>query len=105
MSHHHFQIAYTINPRREIIDEDAARDARRRLRALGWQTVPDIETTLLGEMTLFNSTLASRIKEAEKQIRDRVHEELRGLQVLTRVKFHGSLMVDGLGEAIRIDID
>ncbi|WP_434518975.1 hypothetical protein [Pseudomonas sp. NFX1] len=103
MTKHHFQLAYTINPRHEG-DEDEAASARLHLRRIGWDTVEHIETTLLGVVHLYHATTADRIDEAEKQIRDRIHEELKSLRVLSRVRFHGCLMVDGLGQAIRFSI-
>ncbi|MGE8469466.1 hypothetical protein D3C81_888520 [compost metagenome] len=103
MTKHHFQLAYTINPRHDD-DEDEAARARLHLRKIGWDTVDHIETTLLGVLHLYHGTTAARVDEAEKQIRDRIHEELKSLRVVSRVKFHGSLMVDGLGQAIHFSI-
>jgi hypothetical protein len=103
MTKHHFQLAYTINPRHDGDDDEAAR-ARLHLRNIGWDTVAHIETTLLGVLQLYQGTTAARVDEAEKQIRDRIHEELKSLRVVSRVKFHGSLMVDGLGQAIYFSI-
>ncbi|AXM95112.1 hypothetical protein ACU5P1_14180 [Pseudomonas plecoglossicida] len=103
MTQHHFQLAYTIKPRSDD-DEGAAAQARLHLREIGWDPLPQIETTLLGEVHLYHSTIHDRIDEAQRQIRGRIHEELKGLKALTRVKFYGSLMVDGLGPAIRFSI-
>lgn len=103
MTKHHFQLAYTIKPRSDH-DESAAAQARLHLRDIGWDTLPQIETTLLGEVHLYHSTTHDRINEAERQIRERIHEQLKELKVLTRVKFYASLMVDGLGPAIRFSI-
>nr|WP_314617977.1 hypothetical protein [uncultured Pseudomonas sp.] len=103
MTKHHFQLAYTIKPRSDD-DESAAAQARLHLRDIGWDTLPQIETTLLGEVHLYHSTTHDRINEAERQIRERIHEQLKELKVLTRVKFYASLMVDGLGPAIRFSI-
>lgn len=94
-----FQLAYTISPRGDF-DDDAARDARRRLRSVEWETIKHIETTLLGELDLNRSTLSGRIAQAEEMVSERIKDELRDLKVLSRIKFRGSLMVDGLGAAI-----
>jgi hypothetical protein len=103
MTMHNFQLAYTITPRTQD-DEEAAAKARLYLRDIGWSTIHHIETTLLGEVPLFHSRIAERISEAEQQIRARIHALFKELQVLSRVRFHGSLMVDGLGPAISFSI-
>ncbi|WDY60023.1 hypothetical protein [Pseudomonas sp. PSKL.D1] len=103
MTMHNFQLAYTITPR-TAEDEDAAAKARLYMRDIGWSTIHHIETTLLGEIPLFHTRMAERISEAEQEIRGQVHKLFKELQVLTRVRFHGSLMVDGLGPAINFSI-
>ena len=70
------------------------------MRSVEWETIKHIETTLLGEIELNRSTLDGRIDEAKDLVSKRIRHELRDMQVLSRIKFRGSLMVDGLGEAI-----
>ena len=105
MSTHDFQLAYTSKPRDPERDEPDAAQARHHLREnLGLDTVEHIETTLLGLVQLENTTVEGRSREAERLIRERIHGELKRLHVLSSVKFYGSLMVSGLGPAIRINI-
>jgi hypothetical protein len=105
MTQHNFQLAYTIKPRHPDYESDAAQ-ARQHLREnVGWDTVEHIETTLLGMVTLYHSTTRDRVNEAQKYVRERIHEELKDLRVLTKVKFYGCLMVDGLGQAISFSIE
>jgi len=105
MSKYDFQLAYTIKPHNPAHDEADAAQARLHLREkLGLDTVEQIETTLLGMITLKSTTLADRKREAEKLLHDYIHEALKQLQVLSTVKFYGCLMVDGLGPAIRFQI-
>ncbi|MBV4491732.1 hypothetical protein [Pseudomonas oryzicola] len=105
MSKHDFQLAYTIKPRDPERDEPDAAQARHHLREnLGLDTVEHIETTLLGLVQLESTTTDDRAREAERVVRERIHAELKRLHVLSSVKFYGSLMVSGLGPAIRIDI-
>ncbi|WP_240349630.1 hypothetical protein [Pseudomonas putida] len=44
--------------------------------------------------------MPGRISQAQELVSERIKDELRDLKVLSRIKFRGSLMVDGLGEAI-----
>ncbi|EKT4530886.1 hypothetical protein QEM33_003490 [Pseudomonas putida] len=105
MSIFDFQLAYTIKPHNAPRDETDAAQARLHLREkLGLDTVEHIETTLLGMITLNGTSLADRKREAEKLVRDYIHDALKELRVLSTVKFYGCLMVDGLGPAIRFDI-
>ncbi|OUM30018.1 hypothetical protein B8W72_18080 [Pseudomonas putida] len=67
-------------------------------------TVEHIETTLLGVVTPKTATLADRKHEAETLLHAHIHEALKQLRVLSTVRFHGCLMVNGLGPAIRFDI-
>lgn len=100
---HQFQLAYTISPINEDDEADkaAAEKARRRLRNnMGWQTIEDIETTLLGELRLAGGNLDEKARDAKKQIREQIREELHGAELLKRIEFQGSLMVAGLGSAI-----
>ncbi|MNG31298.1 hypothetical protein D3C84_1170710 [compost metagenome] len=79
--------------------------ARHHLREnIGLDTVEHIETTLLGLVQLASTSTPDKALEAEKLVRDRIHQELKGLRVLSKVKFYGCLMVDGLGPAIRFSI-
>lgn len=103
MALYSFQLAYTVSPCSDS-DEDAARDARRRLRSVEWETIKHIETTLLGELELNRSTLAGRITQAQELVSERIKHELRDLKVLSRIRFRGSLMVDGLGSAIAFSL-
>ncbi|MCE7764051.1 hypothetical protein GQL56_15480 [Pseudomonas putida] len=105
MSKYDFQLAYTIKPHNPAHDEADAAQARLHLREkLGLDTVEHIETTLLGVVTLKTATLADRKHEAEKLLHDYIHDALKHLRVLSTVRFHGCLMVNGLGPAIRFDI-
>ncbi|CAI3801600.1 hypothetical protein GLGCALEP_02899 [Pseudomonas sp. MM221] len=105
MSKHDFQLAYTIKPRDPGENEYDAAQARQHLREhLGLDTVEHIETTLLGWVELNSRSTSEKAIEAEKLIRERIHDELKGLRVLSKVKFHGCLMVDGLGPALRFNI-
>lgn len=104
MTRHNFQLAYAIKPHHPDDEADAATAAQHLRANLGWNTVEHIETTLLGVVHLYHSTTSDRLDEAERQIRERIREELKSLGLLSRVKFYGSLMVDGLGSAIRLSI-
>lgn len=105
MSKHEFLLAYTIKPRDPQRDDYDAAQARQHLREnIGLDTVEHIETTLLGLVQLDSISTSDKALEAERLVRERIHEELKGLRVLSKVKFYGCLMVDGLGSAIRFDI-
>ena len=80
MSKFDFQLAYTIKPHNAPRDETDAAQARLHLREkLGLDTVEHIETTLLGMITLNGTSLADRKREAEKLVRDYIHDALKGL--------------------------
>lgn len=104
---HDFQLAYTISSLdtgkpQHVASAEKARTILRH--NLGWETTGDIETTLLGQVELAPATLDDKAREAKRQVRMRIKGELESADVIKHIEFEGSLMVNGLGSAITLNI-
>ena len=100
MSNHDFQLTYSIP---ETIDGSSA-IARDKLRNLqDWQTVGEIDTTLIGQLPHHGIVIEKR-KQAEREVKKIIQELLKQSRRHSPLTVHASLMVCGLGEHIRFDI-
>lgn len=100
MSDHDFQLTYSIPD----TDDRGAATARDKLRNLeDWKAVADIETTLVGQLSLFG-LLGEKRSQAERVVKKIILELLRDSRKFDSLTLHASLMVDGLGDHIRFNV-
>ncbi|HCG7195268.1 MULTISPECIES: hypothetical protein [Vibrio harveyi group] len=103
---HHFQLTYSVQPLHDDVKEKRAAEKARRLmrEKLEWQPLENIETTLVGEVYLYDSTIKEKRHEAEQKIDDEIRDMLREHEVFNDIRVYLSLMVSGLGEHIEFDM-
>lgn len=103
---HHFQLTYSVQPLSDDVKEkQAAEKARRLMREkLDWQSLDNIETTLVGEVSLYDLTIKKKRHEAEQKIDDKIRDMLKEHEVFRDIRVYLSLMVSGLGEHIEFDM-
>lgn len=107
MSTYDFQLTYSVSPcdSDNADDNRAAEKARRFLRDIdGWQSLEKIETTLVGKLYLSALTVAGRRSEAEEEVDTKVRGLLKEHDIFYDVSVYMSLMVDGLGEHIELQL-
>jgi len=101
---HAFQLSYSISPLKKVHEAEAEKARRHMREKMGWTTVDDVETTLLGEVTLASGTQEEKRREARTLLRKQIRDAFKALEVEHLINFNSSLMVSGLTPAIELDI-
>ncbi|MFQ6573910.1 hypothetical protein [Pseudomonas sp. UM16] len=101
MPKHDFQLTYSIP---DTLDGSST-TAREKMRNYAdWATVTDIDTTLTGQLPLHGLLIEKR-QQAEREVKKVIKEVLEQSRKRSSLTLHASLMVCGLGEHIRFDVN
>ncbi|MFK0309919.1 hypothetical protein ACIQUF_01635 [Pseudomonas sp. NPDC090233] len=101
---HEFQLSYTISPKKPSNESDAVKARTHMREKMGWNTINNVETTLLGDINLAAGTNDEKRREASRLVRKSINDAFKALDVDGRIIFKSSLMVTGVTPAIELNI-
>ncbi|MEC7120175.1 MAG: hypothetical protein VXW65_09780 [Pseudomonadota bacterium] len=99
-----FQLTYAVCPNGDD-KQHAADKARQRISAIeDWRVVVNLEATLVGSLEIASMTSQEKRHEAESYVYRKIKDALQESELFYDVRVWASLMVDGLGEPIQINL-
>ncbi|PSU42141.1 hypothetical protein C9J12_29145 [Photobacterium frigidiphilum] len=106
MTIYNFQLTYSISPYGNSSNkENKAAEARRLIKNIaGWESVDEIETTLVGEISFIATGNSEKRKKGQSIVEDKVRTLFEREEVLDHTHSYFSLMIDGLGKHIEFSM-
>lgn len=101
---HYYQLTYSVKPRVED-GELAAQRVRKAMKDDGdWDSLQNIETTVVGVLTLAEKKEDEKREEAKEVISERIKDIMESSEAYHDVNVYASLMVDQLGPHIEFKV-
>lgn len=102
MTIYNFQLSYSISPYGTSNEKDRkAAEARKIIKEIeGWESVNNIETTLVGTIDLYGTSREDKRNKGLNEVKGEIEALFERENVLDFTHSHFSLMIDGLGEHI-----
>jgi hypothetical protein len=106
MATYDFQLTYSISPFGDSVNKESkAKEARRLIKKIdGWESVDEIETTLVGKISFSAIGDNEKRKKGQSIIENEIRTLFRSEDVLNDTRSYFSLMIDGLGKHIEFNM-
>ncbi|MGA4604214.1 hypothetical protein [Pseudoalteromonas maricaloris] len=101
---HYYQLTYSVKPRAEDGELAAQRVRKAMKEDSAWDSLRDIETTVVSVLTLDEKTEDEKREEAKKLISERIKDIMESSEAYHDVDVYASLMVDQLGPHIEFKV-